>query len=68
MAIEHVSRPATRPLTSVVQSIGTHIFNPDEDGAEHCQTGNISLMHQVAFDWLEQLFGALHCMPVRRSI
>lgn len=40
------------------------IFTLDEGGAEHCQLGNLSLLHQVAFDWLDQLFGA----PMARSV
>jgi hypothetical protein len=30
---------------------------PDLHGAEeHCQIGNLSRMHQVAFDWLDEVF------------
>ena len=32
------------------------MFNADEGAEEHCQVGNLSLMHQVAFDWLDDVF------------
>ncbi len=33
-----------------------HVFNADDGAEEHCQIGNLSRMHQVAFDWLDELF------------
>lgn len=33
-----------------------HVFNADDGAEEHCQIGNLSRMHQVAFDWLDEVF------------
>lgn len=30
------------------------VFTEEEGGEEHCQMGNMSLMHQVLFDWLDE--------------
>ncbi|WP_019121751.1 alpha/beta hydrolase family protein [Brevibacillus massiliensis] len=32
------------------------IFTAEEGAEEHCQEGNHSLFHQVAFDWLDEVF------------
>jgi len=32
------------------------MFNADDGAEEHCQIGNLSRMHQVAFDWLDEVF------------
>lgn len=40
------------------------IFNADEGAEEHCQLGNLSLLHQVAFDWLDHVFG--QASPIER--
>jgi dienelactone hydrolase len=33
------------------------VFTEEEGAAEHCQIGNMTLLHQVAFDWLGEVFG-----------
>ncbi|MCB0207300.1 MAG: dipeptidyl aminopeptidase, partial [Anaerolineae bacterium] len=38
------------------RSITTRIFTEQEGGQEHCQQGNISLFHEVFFDWIENTF------------
>ncbi len=30
------------------------VFTEDEGAAEHCQMGNMTLLHQVVFDWLDE--------------
>lgn len=32
------------------------MFTAAEGGGEHCQMGNLSLLHQVALDWLDDVF------------
>jgi hypothetical protein len=33
------------------------VLTTEEDGAEmHCQKGNASLLHQIEFDWLDEVF------------
>ena len=29
------------------------VFTEEEGGEEHCQQGNLTLLHQVLFDWLD---------------
>ncbi len=29
------------------------VFTEEEGAEEHCQMGNITLLHQVLFDWLD---------------
>jgi alpha-beta hydrolase superfamily lysophospholipase len=36
------------------KSVTTRIFNIEEGGAEHCQSGAFSLFHEELFDWLEK--------------
>ncbi len=31
-----------------------HIFTEEEGAAEHCQQGNLTLLNQVLFDWLDE--------------
>jgi pimeloyl-ACP methyl ester carboxylesterase len=38
------------------RSVTTRIFDRPSGGAEHCQCGNISLVHAAVFDWLLQRF------------
>ncbi len=33
-----------------------HMFTVEEGADAHCQLNNLSLMHQVAFDWLDEVF------------
>lgn len=32
------------------------VFTAEEGAEEHCQMGNFTLMHQVTFDWLDEVF------------
>ncbi len=32
------------------------VFTVDEGAEEHCQMGNMTLLHQVLFDWLDEMF------------
>lgn len=32
------------------------VFNANDGAEEHCQLGNLSHLHQVAFDWLDEVF------------
>lgn len=32
------------------------MFTADDGAEEHCQMGNLGLLHQVAFDWLDDVF------------
>lgn len=32
------------------------VFTTEEGAEEHCQMGNLTLLHQVAFDWLDEVF------------
>ena len=34
------------------------VFTAEEGAEEHCQIGNLGLMQQVAFDWLDEIFAA----------
>ena len=31
-----------------------HVFTEEEGAEEHCQVGNLTLLHQVLFDWLDE--------------
>lgn len=33
-----------------------HIFSVDESAGAHCQINNLTLMNQVVFDWLDEIF------------
>lgn len=33
------------------------VFTQEGGAEEHCQFGNMALMHQVLFDWLEDTVG-----------
>lgn len=41
------------------RSITTRVFDRPSGGADHCQCGNISLVHAAVFDWLLQKFPVL---------
>ena len=38
------------------RSVTTRIFDPPSGGANHCQAGNLSLLHATVFDWLLDKF------------
>jgi pimeloyl-ACP methyl ester carboxylesterase len=38
------------------RSVTTRIFDRPSGGAEHCQSGNITLVHAAVFDWLLEKF------------
>jgi pimeloyl-ACP methyl ester carboxylesterase len=40
------------------ESVTTKIFDRLSGGAEHCQTGNSSLVHATVFDWVAKTFHA----------
>lgn len=44
-----------------------HIFSPGEGADAHCQVNNLSLMHQVVFDWLDEVFAAVPAEPEEYS-
>lgn len=39
------------------------MFDADEGAEEHCQRGNLSRLHQVAFDWLDAVLGHAMLTP-----
>ena len=39
------------------RSVTTRIFDRASGGGEHCQTGNLTLVHATIFDWLLNEFG-----------
>jgi dienelactone hydrolase len=39
------------------KSVKTVIFDRASGGAEHCQTGNSTLVHETVFDWMQSKFG-----------
>jgi len=39
------------------KSVTTRTFDLASGGAEHCQTGNLTLVHATIFDWLQENFG-----------
>lgn len=43
------------------------IFTANEGAEEHCQMGNLGLMHQVAFDWLDEALAPGPAMPRPRA-
>ena len=34
-----------------------HIFTEEEGADAHNQVNNLSLLHQVVFDWLDEVYG-----------
>jgi pimeloyl-ACP methyl ester carboxylesterase len=40
------------------RSVTTKMFSRISGGGEHCQTGNLTLVHATIFDWLRRRFGA----------
>jgi len=41
------------------KSVTTKVFSRISGGGEHCQTGNLTLVHATLFDWLQSTFGAV---------
>jgi alpha-beta hydrolase superfamily lysophospholipase len=39
------------------------VFTTAEGAEEHCQIGNLTLLHQVAFDWLDEVFAVKQPAP-----
>jgi len=40
------------------KSVTIKTFNRISGGGEHCQTGNLTLVHATIFDWVQRKFGA----------
>jgi hypothetical protein len=36
--------------------VTTKWFSRISGGGEHCQTGNLTLVHATMFDWLQRIF------------
>jgi hypothetical protein len=40
------------------KSVTTQVFDRPSGGAEHCQNGNMTLVHAAVFSWVQDTFGA----------
>jgi pimeloyl-ACP methyl ester carboxylesterase len=40
------------------KSVTTQVFDRASGGAEHCQNGNMTLVHAAVFSWIQDTFGA----------
>lgn len=40
------------------KSVTTQVFDRASSGAEHCQNGNMTLVHAAVFSWVQDTFGA----------
>jgi pimeloyl-ACP methyl ester carboxylesterase len=41
------------------KSVTTRTFSRISGGGEHCQTGNLTLVHATIFDWVQSTFGVI---------
>ena len=52
---QFVPRGQTDLLCAAIKApITLRVFTEQEGAAEHCQMGNMTLLHQVIFDWLDE--------------
>lgn len=58
---EFLAQADTFFKTVFVKNKTKRIFSINEGAGGHCQVGNLTIMQQVVFDWLDELWPVQHC-------